>query len=467
MSLNTGTDNALDDEVGTIKDGDHLPFHRKITYAFTDGAGNLLYCIISTYMLYFFTDVFGLSVGLAGTLLLIGRFIDAIGAPTMGILVDHTNSKYGKSRPWFLWMAFPFAIFVWLLFTTPNLSGGAKVAYAGIMYVLADLSYTAVSTPITSVLPNLTNDTDERNSANSIRMAMGNVGNFFAVTFIIPLASYLGNGNNQKGWSLAVGIYAVVALIMLIVAFVDMREKNLESEKILSIKESFKAAKNNWPWVFIVAGNLLYWAAYMVRNSSMAYYFQYNMDSKGLISVFNGFSIIQVLGMLAVPYVARYLHKWGATALMLGLTIIGQIWMGFSGNNVIMLLIGWCIACIGAGSACTMFFAMASDTVDYGEWKNGIRAPGFLTAIAASFCIQMGSGLGSYICSQILKIFGFVAGQQQTSQSLFGIRLTFIWVPIVIYAVALIIMIFYRKWEKHEAVVNTDLRQRHVEQARK
>ena len=445
-----------------VADSDYLPFHRKLTYAFTDGAGNLLYCIISSYMLYFFTNIFGLSIGVAGTLLLIGRFIDAIGAPTMGILVDHTNSKYGKSRPWFLWMAIPFALFVWLLFTTPDWSGGAKVAYAGIMYVLADLSYTAISTPITSVLPNLTNDTNERNSANSIRMAMGNVGNFFAVTFIIPFAELLGRGNNQRGWSIGVGIYSIVALIMLVVAFLDMREKNLETEKVLSIKESFKAAKNNWPWMFIVGANLLYWAGYMVRNSSMAYYFQYNMNSKGLISLFNGFSIIQVIGMLAVPYLAKYLNKWGATSLMLALTIVGQIWMGLSGKNVFMLMVGWCIACIGAGSACTMFFAMASDTVDYGEWKNGIRAPGFLTAIAASFCIQMGSGLGSYVCSQVLNFFGFAAGHQQSAQSLFGIRITFIWVPIIIYALSLIIMIFYRKWENHEPVVKADLDKIHA-----
>lgn len=180
---------------------DRLPFHRKITYGFTDMSGNLLYCIIGSYMLYFFTNVFGLSVGTAGSLLLLGRVIDAIGAPVMGVLVDHTHSKYGKSRPWFLWMSLPFAIFVWLLFTTPALGSTAKIIYAGGMYILAELSYTAMSTPITSVLPNLTANSDDRMSANSIRLVLGNVGNFFAVTFIMPLASAVGHGNDQRGWS--------------------------------------------------------------------------------------------------------------------------------------------------------------------------------------------------------------------------------------------------------------------------
>lgn len=99
-----------DQEMATAKQ-DYLPWHRRITYGFTDMSGNLLYCIISSYMLYFFTNVFGLTVGVAGVLLLIGRFFDALGAPVMGILVDHTHSKYGKNRPWFLWMALPFALF--------------------------------------------------------------------------------------------------------------------------------------------------------------------------------------------------------------------------------------------------------------------------------------------------------------------------------------------------------------------
>ncbi|KRM75175.1 MFS transporter [Secundilactobacillus collinoides] len=443
---------------------DRLPWHRKITYGFTDMSGNLLYCIISSYMLYFFTNVFGLGVGTAGSLLLVGRFFDAIGAPVMGILVDHTHSKYGKNRPWFLWMSLPFAVFVWLLFTTPALSGTAKIVYAGVTYILADLSYTAMSTPITSVLPNLTSNSDDRMSANSIRLVLGNVGNFFAVTFIMPFASLLGHGNQQRGWSLAVGVYAIIAFILLIVAFFDMREKNIAEDKIITIRESFKAAAGNWPWVIIVLANLIYWTAYTARNSVLPYYFQYNLGNSSLTSFFNGFSIIQVLGMAAVPFFAKYLHKWGTTVFMLALTMIGQIWMGFAGSNVTVALIGWCIACIGSGSACTMFFAMVGDTVDFGEWRNHIRANGFLTAIGASFCIQMGSGFGSFIASMIMNAAGFTAAKaHQTTASMSAIKFSFVWVPVIIYAVSLILMIVYRKWEKHEPIVKADLAKRNAE----
>ena len=121
---------------------------------------------------------------------------------------------------------------------------------------------------------------------------------------------------------------------------------------------------------------------------------------------------------------------------MLALTIIGQVWLAFAGNNITAALIGWCIACIGSGSACTMFFAMVGDTVDFGEWKNGIRANGFLTAIGASFCIQMGSGIGSFI------------------------SFSFLWAPVIIYIISMLLMVGYRKWEKHEPVVQRDLEAR-------
>ncbi|GER68331.1 MFS transporter [Weizmannia acidilactici] len=443
---------------------DALPLHRKVTYSFTDLAGNLLYCIMSSYILYFFTDVYGLSAGIAGTLLLIARLFDALDAPIWGIIIDHTHSKYGQSRPWFLWMAFPFAIFVWLLFTTPHLSETAKVVYAGVMYILAGISYTGVSTPITSVLPNLSSNSDERTVANSFRMVGGNIGNFFAVTFILPLATALGGSNTRRGWSLAVLLYAAIAVILLLIAFADMREKNIQRTKSIPIKQSFKAAKRNWPWFLIVTANIIFWVGLMSRSSTLAYYFQYNMHNADYISLFNGFSIIQVAGMASIPMIVKKLSKWGTTVFGLIAAILGQFMMVIAGNHLIALLAGWCIACIGSGIACSMFFAMVGDTVDYGEWKNGIRASGFLTAIGSSFCIKIGSGLGSFIPSIIMKAFHYVPNHAQTASALGAIKFSFIWLPIIIFAINIIPMFMYKKYEEHELVVIRDLMARKTQE---
>ncbi len=131
-----------------------IPLFRKLSYSLTDFGGNVLFVSISTYLLYFYTDVFGLSIGVAGTILLLTRCIDMFDAPIWGFLIDHTHTRWGQSRPYFLWLCLPFAVFTWLTFTTPNLSGSTKVVYAAVTYVMAGILYTGISTPMTSILPN-------------------------------------------------------------------------------------------------------------------------------------------------------------------------------------------------------------------------------------------------------------------------------------------------------------------------
>ena len=125
------------------------------------------------FLLYFYTDVFGLSVAVTGTLLLATRLLDAIDAPLWGFIVDHTKTKYGQSRLYFLWLCVPFAVFMWLTFTTPDLNGTAKVAYAAVTYIAAGVIYTGIQTAITSILPNLSHNSEERVVLNTFRMVGG------------------------------------------------------------------------------------------------------------------------------------------------------------------------------------------------------------------------------------------------------------------------------------------------------
>ena len=181
------------------------------------------------------------------------------------------------------------------------------------------------------------------------------------------------------------------------------------------------------------------------------------MNNTTLISVFNGFSIIQVIGMASIPFIVKYLKKWGTTVLGLVVACVGQLLMLVVGQSVPAMLVAWCIACIGSGIACSMFFAMVGDTVDYGEWKNGIRASGFLTAIGSSFCIKMGSGLGSFIPSLIMNAFHYVPDHAQSASALGAIQFSFMWLPVIIFAINIIPMIIYRKFENHEPIVIRDL----------
>ncbi|MEO1769931.1 MFS transporter [Candidatus Enterococcus ferrettii] len=433
------------------------PLVKKLAYASTDGAGNLLFCIISSYILYFYTDVYGLTVGAAGILLLIARIVDSFDAPFWGSVIDHTKSKYGQSRPWFLWLAIPFAIATVLAFSTPNLSGSAKVVYAGITYVIAGTIYSGIATPITSILPNLSNDPDERIHLNSFRMVGGNIGNFAAVTFALPLVALFGGGDDRKGFSLMVAFFGVIAVGLLFFAFFNLEEINTKKAVSIPFKDSLKAVKGNWPWILLVLANLAFWMALTVRTSALLYYFEYNLGSKNLVPLINGISLIQVGGMMAIPFISKRLKKTGTMIVGLGLAVVGQFLLFLSGTSMTFLVISWAIACIGSGIACSMPFAMLSDAVDFGEWKSGIRSSGFLSAMGSSFCIKVGAGLGSYFLSVIMAKTDYVANQVQTSQALAGIQFVFLWLPAILFALSAVPMLRYYRYEKQEGVIRAEL----------
>ncbi|MHC9537534.1 MFS transporter [Dellaglioa sp. BT-FLS60] len=443
------------------KKQEKLSLREKISYSFTDMAGNLLYVTISSYILYFYTDVFKLSVASAGFILLIARVVDAISAPVWGSIVDHTHTKWGQSRPYFLWLAIPFAFATFLAFTAPSLSGNAKVIYAGVTYILAaGVIYTGIQTPITAILPSLTSDSEGRISANSFRMSGGQIGAFITSTFCLPLVAFFGNGNDKKGFMITVAIFGVLAVILLFTAFKNLRERNVSITKPIPFKSSLKATVGNYPWYILVMAFVVYWIAQADRNSISIYYAKYYLGNEQLTSVFNGLQILGIIATIAIPFVVKITNKTMAMLIGLAVGAFGQVMMAVAGNNLTLIIAAWIIGIFGASLACAMPFAMLADTVDFGEWKTGIRASGFLTAVGSAFCIQLGSGFGTFIPTKIMAAAGYVANQSQSAASLEAIKFCFIWLPVIVYAISGFIMLFYFKYEKMEPEIKKELANR-------
>lgn len=456
-SLRNGEDNMETEIDEKVDKSEEIPLFRKLSYSLTDFGGNVLFVSISTYLLYFYTDTFGLAIGVAGTILLVTRLLDMVDAPIWGFLIDHTHTRWGQSRPYFLWLCAPFAIFTWLTFTTPGLTGTSKIVYAGITYVLSGILYTGISTPMTSILPNLTNDPEQRTVLNSYRMVGGNIGLLVANSVVLPMVQLLGQGNDRKGYSYTLLVLGIVSITAFLIAFWNLREVNVTNTKSISLKQSVKATKSNWPWVLIVITNLLYWIGTTVRSSGMIYYFQYNIHAKSLVPVAGGLSVVAVLGMILIPMFVKKTNKRTVFIASLILAAVANIGFQFVGSNRVAIVTLYCIGSIGTGMAASMPFLMLADAVDYGQWKNGIRASGFLTSIGSAFCVKAGSGIGGFIPSKIMQYFGYIPNHVQSQQSLFGINFSFVWLPAILFIAAAIPMFFYARFENNEAKVRADL----------
>lgn len=439
-----------------------LSIKEKISYSFTDLGGNLLYVTISTYIMYFYTDVAGISVAAAGLILLIARFVDAFSAVAWGSIIDHTRTRWGQSRPYFLWLAVPFALATLVAFMSPGVSEDGKFWYAIITYVLAaGIVYAGIQTPITAILPNLTTDPTERVSANSYRMVGGAVGSFITSTFCLMLVAFFGQGDDSRGFFVTVALFGVVTILLFFYAFRNLRERTEVVSKPIPLRDSLKAARGNTPWVLLVIAFATFWIAQADRNGIAVYFAKYNLGNEQLAAVFNGLQVIGIIGSIAVPFIVKISNK--TRTMMIGLAIgaFGQALMGVVGDNFVFAIFAWTIGVIGAAIAMAMPFAMLADTVDFGEWKTGIRATGFLTAVGSAMCIQLGSGLGSFIPSKIMDAGGFVPNaESQTSGALFSISFSFIWLPIIIYGVVAVIMFFYMRYEKMEPQIKQDLAER-------
>lgn len=437
------------EKVGTLE---------RASYANLDFAGQLVATVVNSYLMYFFTDVAVLSAAATGTILLVARVVDAIGAPVWGTLIDMTHSKHGKARPYFLWLAVPYAASGILLFWAPNLGATGKIWYCAIVYMIYGVLYLGINAPITTILPLVTSKPKERVVLNSWRMVGSQAGCFIVNSLTLPLVAIFGGGNDVVGFRIFIVIFAICNCLLTLFSFSHIRERVVvtESQRV-PLSKSIHAMNKNWPWFIIVIGNFLFWIALQGRAQSMVYYFTYYFHSKALVTLFNSISIIQVIGIIAIPFLNRKLSKSKIWALGLFGAVIGQIIIMASGLNIGGAIAGWIIANIGSGIACSMPFAMLGSAVDYGEWKNGVNAAGILTTVGSAFCMSMGMGLAGALNGHIMSAFGYVANHAQTLHALAGIKISFNWVTIVMFAVAIIPALMYQKYENMEGQIINDL----------
>jgi len=431
----------------------------RLSYTASEVAGQLVFCVISFYLLKFYTDVYGISAAAAGSILLVVRCVDAVDAPVWGYVFEKTTSRWGKSRPWFLWLCIPYAAAGVLTFSTFPMSEPGKIVYALCTYVLCSVLYTGINTPVTSILSALTSSSRERVTLTSFRM-MGSKGGVLLVNLtVLKAVAWLGHGNSQRGFMVVMPIYACGTIALYLFAFRNLKEITQQAQVRLPFRKSLAALRGNTPWLIIFLSSLLFWIAFIARISAAPYFFQYVMHRPGLTSVADSLDVISLLSILCLPWLCRRLSKRTIWALSLFGSVIAQVMMhfGVAGRSVPIVMTGWVFGFLACGIAMAIPFSILSDSVDYGEWKSGVRAAGLLTAIGAAFCLKAGSGLGGALPAWLLDWYSYVPNVEQTARSLHGIELSFVWLPALCYALALLPVLFYFNFERMEPQIQIDL----------
>ncbi|GGH08971.1 MFS transporter [Silvibacterium dinghuense] len=446
----------------TVQSMSSRSYTTRFSYMASEIAGQLIFCVISFYLLKFYTDVYGISAAVAGMILLIARCVDAFDAPLWGILFEKTHSRWGSSRPWFLWLCLPFAVFGVLTFVTPHFGPASKIIYAVLTYVASSILYTGINTPVTSILASLTSDPHERITLTTWRMFGSKLSVLFVNLSVLPLVSVLGQGNDRLGFMRVMPIYALGTVALYLVAFRNLHEAVPTHRHRLPVARSLHALRGNAPWHIIFFSSLFFWIAFIARISSAPYFFQYVLRRPELTSIANSMDVVSLAGIFFLPTLCRCFSKRNTWVVALLGSIAGQVILGAGtfAASIPLIFAGWILGFLASGIAMAIPFSVLSDSVDYGEWKSGIRAAGLLTAIGAAFCLKAGSGIGGAASAWILANTGYVPNAIQSSSALHGICASFIWLPAAAWLLATVPVCFYHRYECLEPRIRAELEAR-------
>ncbi|MFD1471934.1 MFS transporter [Companilactobacillus mishanensis] len=440
-------------------------------YGLTDMAGNLIWQMVGLYLLFYYTTVLDISAAFVGTLFLVVRFIDAFDGMFFGFLIDHTHSKYGKARPYFLWFGIPLGVLAFLLFCNPSFGGNKvfQMVWISIIYTAFSLVYSGANTPITAILPSLTKDPDERANLASARMVLTNTGTAVIGAITIPMVHFLGANNNKVGFLIWGAIVGVVIAVSFILAFANLKElpievedaedqKKTEIKQHLSVGQSFKYAFKNKPWVVLTISFIAVQTFWVVRLGSGVFFIDYIVKRPDIVGYFLGMTIFAVPGNLAVPFLSKKFKNRNVMDGALVVFIIGSLFMliGEQTSSLVMLFVGNGISMMAMGSVFTLAFIMIADTVEYARTELHIEEPGFLSSVPVVGA-KIGMGLGGALSGWILTWGGFAStAKTQSAKALSAINVNFIWLPIILAVLIVIILSFYRLNEKAVADEETD-----------
>ncbi|HFC9373860.1 TPA: MFS transporter [Enterococcus faecium] len=419
-------------------------WRQRIGYGVSDFACNLIWQVISLYLLYFYTDIMNLNAAAISLMFVVTRFVDGVTDLLVGYLIDHTNTRWGKSRPYFLFGAVPFALFAFLCFNVPDFSNSGKLVYAYVTYLGLSFAYTLVNVPMASILPSLTNDIEERTALSTSRKFFAFLGATIVSSSVLTLVAVFGKGNEQLGFKIVMGMFGVISCLLFFFTFSAVRELPVHGTKNPSFKRVFTSLKQNKPWMIFAVNILFMWTSFFIQSSALVYYFSVVIGSKTLsITVATIMSIVPMFANFFVPILAKLLGKRNLYLLSASIQLLGLIVIMFAAKNITLILVGTFISAIGYGVKESIYFSMQADPVDFGVWKTGVNVSGSLSAING-FLGKVAQAISGGVAGALLAWGMYQPGEiRQSGKAIFAIQAMYLYVPMLLIICSIVTMMFY------------------------
>ena len=434
-------------------DTEQLRFTEKLGYGLGDTASNFFFQVFNIFLLYYYTDIFGLSAAAVGTMFLVTKIVDAASDPIMGLIADRTNTRWGKFRPYLLWAAIPYGLCGYAMFANPDLSDAGKLVYAYVTYTLMMLAYTAINVPYSALMGVISPSSIERTKVASYRFICAFSAAWLIGTFVTPMKNMLGGGDEALGFQLTMIIFAVLSVVLFWITFATTKERVAPTQTESNIRLDFRAMLGNGPWIALFIAAIFTLMNVAVRNGSLLYYFKYYVGDDGtrIFLIFDKTAVFMSLGLMAmivgIALTKTLAERFEKRTLLIILTLLNSVAMAafyVTPPDQYWLMVA--INCIGAfliGPTPALVWAMYADTADYGEWKTGRRTTALVFS-SLQFAQKMGLAVGAGLAGVILGMFGFIANEVQTETSLSGIRFLFSVMPAALAVAGAAAIFFYR-----------------------
>ena len=410
-----------------------LSKQEKIAYGLGDTASNIIFQTVMLFLTFFYTDIFGISPAVVGSMFLLVRIIDAVTDPLMGALADKTQSRHGKYRPYLLWLALPFALCSVLAFTTPDLSANGKVIYAFATYTLLMLAYTAINIPYSALGGVLTADPGERVSVQSYRFVFGMLGGLLVTACTLPLVNFFGDGDNAKGYQLTIAAMSLLGVVLFLLCFAGTRERvTVPADQQLTLRSSFASLWQNDQWRILCVAAFFLLTGMVLRTTLAIYYVKYFLGREDLITAFVTLGMLgNIAGCALAQWLSRYVDKVKAyIGLQLISAAICVVSFFISAEQLVLAFALYFLWGFFLQMATPLLWAKMADTVDYGQYKTGIRITGLVYS-SIVFFIKLGLALGGALAGWLLAYYNYQADVVQTAATQQGILLSFTILPAI------------------------------------